>query len=275
MRIDAHQHFWIFNAVRDGWITEEMQVIRRNFLPGDLKPLLHQQQINGCIAVQADQSEDETMFLLEQASSNDFIKGVVGWVNLRDQNVGERLAYFSQFSKLKGFRHVVQAEPGDDFLLGDDFCRGISFLKKYKLTYDILVFPKHLSYVIEFIKRFPQQPFVIDHLAKPYIKHKKTDQWKNDIQQVAQFSNVYCKLSGMVTEAALSSWAIDDFKPYINIVLESFGIDRVMFGSDWPVCLIAASYQQCCEILEKNTEYLSASDDKKLWGENAIRFYNL
>ncbi len=275
MRIDAHQHFWIFNAVRDGWITGEMQVIRRNFLPGDLKPLLQQKQINGCIAVQADQSEDETMFLLEQASSNDFIKGVVGWVNLRDQNVGERLAYFSQFSKLKGFRHVVQAEPGDDFLLGDDFCRGISFLKKYKLTYDILVFPKHLSYVIEFIKRFPQQPFVIDHLAKPYIKHKKISEWKMDIQKVAQFSNVYCKLSGMVTEAYWNNCTINDFKPYIDIALESFGIDKVMFGSDWPVCLLAASYQQCCEVLEVNTAHLSAEDKKKLWGQNAIQFYNL
>jgi L-fuconolactonase len=227
------------------------------------------------MAVQADQSEDETLFLLEHASANDFIKGVVGWIDLRAENVEERLEYFSGFYKLKGFRHVVQVEPEDDFLLRNDFCRGISFLGKYKFTYDILVFPKHLPYVVEFVKRFPEQPFVIDHLAKPCIKDKKTDEWKNDIKQLAQFPNVYCKLSGMVTEAALSSWAIDDFKPYINIVLESFGIDRVMFGSDWPVCLLAASYEQCCEVLEKNTEYLSADDKKKIWGVNAIQFYNL
>ncbi len=189
--------------------------------------------------------------------------------------MGERLAYFSQFSKLKGFRHVVQAEPGDDFLLVDDFCRGISFLKKYKFTYDILVFPKHLSYVVEFIRRFPQQPFVIDHLAKPYIKDKKVSEWKKDIQKVAQLSNVYCKLSGMVTEADWNNCTINDFKPYIDIALESFGIDKVMFGSDWPVCLLAASYQQCCEVLEVNTAHLSADDKKKLWGQNAIQFYNL
>ncbi len=275
MRIDAHQHFWNFNPGRDCWITDEMQVIRRDFLPDDLKPLLQQQQINGCITVQADQSEYETMFLLEHASSNDFIKGVVGWVNLSADNVEERLEYFSQFSKLKGFRHVLQAEPADDFLLRDDFCRGILLLEKYKFTYDILIFPKHLPYVIEFIKRFPQQPFVIDHLAKPYIKDKKISEWKSYIQQVAQFSNVYCKLSGMVTEASWNNWTINDFKSYIDIVLESFGIDRVMFGSDWPVCLLAASYRQCCEVLEMNTEYLSADDKNKLWGQNAIQFYNL
>lgn len=275
MRVDAHQHFWNFNPVRDNWITDDMQAIRRDFLPADLQPLLQQQQIDGCVAVQADQSEDETFFLLGHASANDFIKGVVGWIDLRAENVEERLEYFSRFSKLKGFRHIIQAEPGDDFLLKDDFCRGISFLAKYNFTYDILVFPKHLPYVLKFVKRFPEQPFIIDHLAKPYIKDKKTDEWKKNIQQVAQFPNVYCKLSGMVTEAAWNNWTINDFKSYIDIVLESFGTDRVMFGSDWPVCLLAASYKQCCEVLEMNTEYLSVSYKNRLWGENAIQFYNL
>ena len=275
MRVDAHQHFWNFNPVRDSWITDDMQVIRRDFLPADLQPLLQQQQIDGCVAVQADQSEDETFFLLGHASANDFIKGVVGWIDLRAENVEERLEYFSRFSKLKGFRHIIQAEPEDDFLLRDDFCRGISFLAKYNFTYDILVFPKHLPYVSKFVKCFPEQSFIIDHLAKPYIKDKKIDEWKKNIQQVAQFPNVYCKLSGMVTETAWNNWTINDFKSYIDIVLESFGTGRVMFGSDWPVCLLAASYKQCCEVLEMNTEYLSASYKNRLWGENAIEFYNL
>ena len=275
MQIDAHQHFWIYNSVRDAWIDDDMEVIRKNFLPKDLLPVLQENNMDGCIAIQADQSINETNFLLELANENDFIKGVVGWVDLRKENLEEQLEQYISFKKLKGFRHIVQAEEQVDFLLRDDFCKGISLLQKHGFTYDILIYPKQLKFAIDFVKRFPEQFFVIDHLAKPNIRESKIDEWKKEIKLIAAFPNVYCKLSGMVTEADWGIWFVGDFKPYIEIVLENFGIDRVMFGSDWPVCLLAATYKQSCEILEENTIHFSEEEKRKLWGENAIRFYNL
>ena len=275
MRIDAHQHFWIYNSVRDAWIDDDMEVIRKNYLPKDLLPVLQENNMDGCVAVQADQSINETNFLLKLANENDFIKGVVGWVDLRKENLEEQLEQYVSFKKLKGFRHIVQAEKQVDFLLRDDFCKGVSLLKKFGFTYDILIYPKQLMVAIEFVKRFPEQFFVIDHLAKPNIRERKIGEWEKEIKLIAAFPNVYCKLSGMVTEADWGRWFVGDFKPYIEIVLENFGIDRVMFGSDWPVCLLAATYKQCCEILEENTIHFSEEEKRKLWGENAIRFYNL
>lgn len=275
MRIDAHQHFWMYNSIRDAWINDDMQVLRKNFLPEDLRPLLQKNNMDGCVAVQADQSIDETNFLLQLADENDFIKAVVGWVDLRANDVEKELEKFSHNKKLKGFRHIVQAETQENFLLRNDFCKGISLLNKFDFTYDILVYPKQLKTVIEFVKCFPDQPFVIDHLAKPNIKEGKIEKWKNDIRVVAQFPNVYCKLSGMVTEADWKHWTVANFKPYIDIVLESFGTKRVMFGSDWPVCLLSGSYQQCCEVLEQNTSHLNDEERSNLWGKNAERFYNI
>ena len=275
MRIDAHQHFWKYDPVRDGWINSEMDVLRGDFLPGDLQPLLHENKIDGCVAIQADQSEDETRFLLDLASQYDFIKGVVGWVDLAADNIEERLAYWSTYDKLKGFRHIIQAEPDDDFILSEDFCRGVSGLGRFGFTYDILIFPRHLPSVVKFLNKFPDQPFVIDHMAKPYIGKGEISQWKEHLKQVSSFQNVYCKLSGMVTEADLRHWKTEDFKPYINAVIECFGIDRVMFGSDWPVCLLGATYNQSFWILEENTGDLTKSEKDKLWGENAVKFYNL
>ena len=275
MRIDSHQHFWIFNPVKDAWITNDMKIIREDFLPEDLQPLLAKNNFDGCIAVQAEPSERETEFLLDLAGEYDFIKGVVGWVDFTAQDVKKRLEYFSRYKALKGFRHIVQAEPEDDFLLRADFCRGIALLKEYDLTYDILVYPKHLEYVEKFVKRFPEQKFVIDHIGKPFIKDRKIGEWEKDVRKFSALKNVSCKVSGLVTEADWHSWEISDFHSYLSVIFDTFGTERVMFGSDWPVCLVAATFEEVCEIVEKNTSGLSATEQKKLWGLNCAEFYNL
>jgi L-fuconolactonase len=218
MRIDSHQHFWKYNPVKDAWITDDMKVIQRNFLPVDLWPLLQLNNVDGCVAVQAEQSEDETDFLLQLAGENDWIKGVVGWVNLSAANLEERLQHFSQYEKLKGFRHIVQAEPANDFLLSADFCKGIAQLSKYNFTYDILVFPRQLKYVPAFVAQFPQQVFVIDHLAKPDFIKADFEEWENAMKAVAAYPNVHCKVSGMVTEANWNTWTIEDFSYCLDVV---------------------------------------------------------
>jgi L-fuconolactonase len=275
MKIDSHQHFWQYHPVKDAWITDEMSVIQRDFMPEDLEPLLQEAGIDGVVAVQADQSEQETQFLLDLLAKHGFIKGVVGWIDFRAENLDERLDYFSQFSGLKGFRHIVQAEPEVDFLLREDFCRGISKLQKYGYTYDVLIYPKHVRNAVEFVKRFPDQPFVVDHIAKPFIKEQTIDEWAQDMRGFASLSHVTCKISGLITEADWSNWTYDHFKKYIDTMLEIFGIDRVMFGSDWPVCLVGASYLETCEILRQNTLQLSDDENRKLWGQNCIDFYKL
>ncbi len=279
MKIDAHQHFWQFDPVRDSWITEgAMSVIRRDFMPADLSPILKKNRFDGCIAVQADQSETETHFLLVLANKNDFIKGVVGWVDIQADNLEERLDYFRQFPKLKGFRHILQGEK-PEFMLNPTFTEGVRLLGKKGFTYDILVFPKHLEAVKIFLKKCPNQPFVIDHIAKPYIKKGLIKQWAKDIKAIAKHENVYCKISGMVTEANWKDWKEADFKPYLDIVFEAFGVDRIMYGSDWPVCLVAADYEKQLNIVQN---YLQSSilnpqnsEGSKIMGENAARFYKI
>ena len=275
MKIDSHQHFWKFHPVRDSWINDEMKILQRDFLPSDLFPLLKNNQIDGCVAVQADQSEEETHFLLELAEANDWIKGVVGWIDLRAENLEDRLQYFSQYKKLKGFRHIVQAEPEDNFLLREDFCAGISKLAKYNFTYDILIFPKHLAYAIELVKKFPEQQFVIDHLAKPDFKQSDFALWEKGIREIAKFPNVLCKVSGLVTEADWANWKESDFTYCLDVVTEAFGMDRLMFGSDWPVSLLAASYEQSCGIVANYFSKFSKEQQERFWGKNAIEFYKL
>jgi L-fuconolactonase len=275
MNIDSHQHFWKYHLVKDAWITDDMKIIQQDFLPADLFPLLQGNNIDGCVAVQADQSEAETNFLLQLAEENDFIKGVVGWVDLRAANVEERLEHFSKYKKLKGFRHIVQAEPQDDFLVRDDFCRGIEKLTKYNFTYDILIFPKQLKYTAEFIKGFPKQAFVIDHLAKPDFKKNEFSEWEEGIRAAAAYPNVCCKVSGMVTEADWKNWKGNDFLYCLNVVTEAFGINRLMFGSDWPVCLLASSYQEVCKIVRRYYSQFSIDGQHKFGGQNAIDFYHL
>ncbi|WP_128544706.1 amidohydrolase family protein [Larkinella soli] len=274
MTIDAHQHFWFYDPERDTWITEEMQRIRRDFLPSDLEPVLKQNGIDGCVAVQAAQSEDETLFLVQLAQAYSFIRGVVGWVDLRAGNLYDRLEYFSQFEELKGFRHVVQAEP-EDFMTRPEFIRGVRQLTAFDFTYDILIYPNQLKAALHLVRAVPEVPFIIDHLAKPYIKDGRITTWANFMAAIAKQPNVLCKVSGMVTEADWKGWKKEDFYPYLDVVFENFGPDRVVFGSDWPVCLVAAEYEQMKGILDEYTARFDEETRRKVYGANAVKFYNL
>lgn len=272
--IDAHQHFWQYHPLRHNWINDEMAIIRKDFLPADLAPVLAANAVEGCIAVQADQTEEETDFLLRLSQENDFIKGVVGWVDLRSDKLEDRLAHYAQFKKLKGFRHVLQGEA-PEFMLQPSFLEGIGLLKKHHFTYDILIFPQHLAAAIELVKQFPDQRFVIDHIAKPYIKDKLIDEWKKDIASIARLPNVHCKISGMVTEADMRHWKTTDFTPYLDVVTESFGVERLMYGSDWPVCLCAGFYQQVLGIVQNYFAGFSAAEKQSVFSKNAAAFYQL
>jgi L-fuconolactonase len=275
VRIDAHQHFWIFDPVRDSWINEDMKVIQRDFLPADLQPILQQHGIDGSVVVQSDQSKGENEFQLQNASDNKFIKGVVGWVNLQAGDIEEQLQELSHHEKLKGFRHVLQAEPDPAFMLRPDFLRGINCLKRHNFTFDILIYPVHLAFAKELVATFPDQPFVIDHIAKPLIKDHEMKDWKKDIASIAQFENVHCKISGLVTEADWKLWTKEDFGPYLDVVFEVFGSKRILFGSDWPVCLLAGSYGNMLEIVSHYIGDFTQQEQSDFWGENAISFYNL
>lgn len=273
-RIDSHQHFWKFDPVRDSWIDETMAVIQRDFLPEDLEPILKENQFEGCVAVQASQSEEETHFLLDLASKNDFIKGVVGWIDLRNENIEGRLQFFSDQKKLKGFRHVVQGEA-DDFMYGTEFRNGIQALKKFNYTYDILIFERQLSAAISLVQDFPNQKFVIDHIAKPDIKSASINSWKRDIEEIAKYDNVWCKISGMVTEADWKNWKPEDLKPYLDVIFENFSVDKLMYGSDWPVLNVASDYHEVVKTLEDYISKFSIEDQNKIWFENAKAFYKL
>jgi len=275
MKIDAHQHFWKYSPSTHSWINNDMQVLKRDFLPKDLLPELTHQHIDGCIAVQAAQTEEETLFLCELAKQYDFIKAVVGWIDLREATIEERLDYFSGFKTIAGFRHVIQSEKDPKFMSNPSFRHGISLLERFGFTYDILIYPHQLEQAIEMVKAFPKQKFVIDHLAKPNIKEKEFDVWTKLMTEMALHENVYCKLSGMVTEADWLSWTQEDFMPVIHVVLEGFGINRIMFGSDWPVCLLSGTYGQVKQIVEQYFLSFSKTDKDKLFGLNARRFYNL
>lgn len=273
--IDSHQHFWRYEPDRHGWIDDEMSSIRRDFLPQDLKEVYKINEIEGCVAVQADQTLSETDFLLDLSQKNDFIRGVVGWVDLQAEQVDTALEKYRSHRKLKGWRHIVQGEKDHNFLLRPDFLRGISFLEKYGFTYDILVFPHQLGAVLEFVQHFPHQKFVIDHMAKPYIKDGFYEGWATLMREIAKHENVFCKVSGMITEADYRSWTKAQLNPYLDLVLEAFGAERLMFGSDWPVCLVAGTYTQVKQIITDFIGTLSVAEQNGIMGENAIRFYNL
>lgn len=274
MTIDTHVHFWKFDRKRDTWITDDMKVLRQNYLPEDLALTLRRNGVDGVVAVQADPSELETHFYVELARTHPFIQGVVGWVDLCSDQVAERLAYFSQYGEIKGWRHIVQAEA-DDFLLRPDFRRGIAALQPYGYTYDILIYHRQLPAAVDLVRAFPEQAFVVDHCAKPDIRHGELASWKAGMRDLAAHPNVCCKLSGLFTEAAWRAWSPADFYPYLDTVFECFGTDRLLFGSDWPVILLSGLYVQWKSLLEKYMENYAPEDREKVFGLNAVRFYRL
>lgn len=274
IRIDSHNHFWQFDPVRDTWIDDSMRVIQRDFLPESLLPVLNDYHMDGSIAVHADQSEEETKFLLKLAGENEFILGVVGWIDLCSPEIEEKLSIFRQ-PKLCGFRHIVQAEPDEQFLVREDFISGLRCLKAYDLTYDILIYPNQLPAAIELVNILPDQKFVLDHIAKPLIRKGQLEPWASQIRELGSSKNVYCKVSGIITEADHQNWNADEIKPYIDVVFESFGTDKLMFGSDWPVCLLAGSYSQVIGLIEDYVKHFDEKERDKIFGGNAFSFYNL
>jgi L-fuconolactonase len=275
-RIDSHQHFWNYDPIRDSWMAPNMEIIQKDFLPSDLKSILERNGFEGSIVVQSDSQEIENDYQMAHAKVHHFIKGIVGWVDLCAENVDDRLAHYAQFPIIKGFRHILQAEPQVDFMLNTDFRNGISHLAKYGFIYEILVFPRHLKYAIELVSKFPNQKFVIDHLAKPYIKSALIEEWAKDMKQIAKFPNVWCKASAIATEAHWDSWKQEDFEPYLKVVFDAFSSKRIMFGSDWPVCTLAGSYEQTLQIFESFIlKYLTLPEIEDVFYSNAVKFYKL
>ncbi len=275
MKIDSHQHFWSYNPKEYGWISNDMEILQKDYLPDQLKTELSSIGFDGSVAVQARQSLAETQWLLNLAEQHSFIKGVIGWVDLCSPDLEEQLIQFSGNPKLVGIRHVIHDEQDEDFMLRKSFMRGIAYLKKFKLTYDILVFPRHLPNTIEFVRQFPEQVFILDHIAKPSIRDKTISPWKENIEKLAGFRNVYCKLSGIVTEANVKNWNQEELIPYLNIVFDAFGTNRLIIGSDWPVCRLAGSYRQVMQVVPDYIRTFPDQDKKKILGENAIKAYEL
>lgn len=273
MRIDAHQHFWRYSEKEYPWIPKNSP-LHRDWLPDDLSPLLKQCPLDGSIAVQARQSLEESRWLLELARDHPIIRGVVGWVDLQSPSVSQSLRELSTNPKFVGVRHVAQDEP-DRFLVGPKFVAGIAQLEEFNLAYDLLIYPRQMRAAIELVGKFPRQRFVLDHLAKPPIARGLLSPWRENILELARFPNVSCKISGLVTEADHQSWQPENFTPYLDVVLEAFGEDRLMFGSDWPVCLLAAEYAAVFRLIENYTAKLSPSTRAKIFGDNAARFYKL
>jgi L-fuconolactonase len=272
--VDAHQHFWHYTVKDFGWINDEMKVIRRDFLPADLEPVLKKNNVAGTIIVQVGQNLEENDFMLGLAGEHAFVKGVVGWLDLQSPELESQLKKYSTNKKFAGLRHIVQGEPDDRFMLRDNFLRGISLLERYDLTYDILIYPKQLPAAIELARQFPGQKFVLDHIAKPFIKDRKIEPWMSDIKKLGAAGNVYCKVSGMVTEADFKKWKAEDLYPYLQTVLDAFGTDRLMFGSDWPVCLVAAQYEQVLDILFGFFK-LPDQELNKIMSANCLKFYDV
>jgi len=276
LRIDSHHHFWNYSETEYAWISERMSVLRRDFKPNDLRQVMVESGIDRAVSVQARQSLEETRWLIELAQRNTFIAGVVGWVPLASEHVLQELEVLAASPELKAIRHVVQDEPDDRFILGEDFNRGISLLKEFNLVYDILIFARQLPASIEFVDRHPDQTFVLDHIAKPTIDIRQFDDaWAKNLRELARRSNVACKFSGVVTEVRDEDWSTEHIRPYWDVALEAFGPDRLMYGSDWPVCLLKSDYCRWVAAVEELASSLSPRERAAFWGENASKLYRL
>lgn len=275
MRVDAHQHFWIYHPDEYAWIDDSMSALRRDFLPHDLSADLGSSGFHGSVTVQARQTLEETRWLLELADRSSSILGVVGWVDLRSPDIRSQLRSLAKNPKLIGLRHIVQSEPDDRFLLKPEFLRGISALEEFDLAYDILIYAKHLPIAADFVERFPRQRFVLDHLAKPPIKSGEIDVWADGLRRLAEFPNIFAKLSGLVTEADWQSWKPEQIAPYLDVAFESFGPKRLMIGSDWPVCLAAAPYARAIGVVKDYILKHTPGSFDDVVGENAMRFWRL
>ena len=275
MKIDSHQHFWRYTAAEYGWIDDAMSALRRDFLPPEFRREMERASVDGCIAVQARQTLGETEWLLELADANPFVAGVIGWIDLQSDAAAEQLSRFAAHPKLVGVRHIVQDEPDDRFMLRPAFCRGLSLLESHGLTYDILIYPKHLPAAAELVARFGRQRFVLDHLAKPDIARGEIREWEKGIRELAKFPLVHCKLSGLVTEADRMHWTTDDFRPYLDVAFECFGPDRLLAGSDWPVCTLAADYARTIALVNDYMASKPVSERDAVMGGNAARLWHL
>jgi L-fuconolactonase len=275
MNIDAHHHFWRYTEAEYGWIDDSMSTIRRDFLPQHLRTEIGAAGIQGVVSVQARQTLEETRWLLAMAAQNDFIRGVAGWVPLIDADAGEHLSGFSKEPKFRAVRHVLQGEPDERYMLRADFNRGIDALADFGLVYDILILERQLPQAIEFVDCHPDQVFVLDHIAKPRIRSGVVEPWRSNITELARRENVYCKVSGMVTEAETANWTPDQLRPYFDAVLEAFGPSRLMFGSDWPVCLVACGYERWAQTVRRFASDLSADEQAELFGGTAAKAYRL
>lgn len=274
MKVDAHQHFWHYDASEYEWIDDSMAALRRDFLPPHLKPLLDAAGFDACVAVQARQTVEETRWLLELAVEYPFIAGVVGWADLRSAHVERDLEKFAGRRKLVGIRHIVQSEP-DDFLRRPDFQRGIGVLDRFNLAYDILIYPRHLEAAAALVARFPAQRFVLDHAAKPEIRRQAIAEWREGLRRLSRFPNVCCKLSGLVTEADWQTWTPEQIRPYIDVAADCFGAGRLMIGSDWPVSTVAATYARTMAVVTDAIASWSADERGAVLGGTAMRFWNL
>lgn len=274
--IDSHVHFWQYNAVRDAWIDDTMQILRNDFLPKDIDPLLEQNNVEGIIAVQADQSAAETEFLVKLAAAYPKILGVVGWIDLMAKNFEQSLSKYYEQKIIKGWRHIVQAEP-PGFMNNQIFVDNVRILGQKNYAYEILVYHFQLPEVLNFVKQLPKQHLVLNHLGKPDLKSLNFDydQWKKQIYAIAKHKNVYCKLSGLVTEAHIGHLSKEMFWPCMDLVVEQFGVDRIMFGSDWPVMLLNSNYAEWLNLVKEYMQQFSVSEQKKILAGNAMKCYNI
>jgi L-fuconolactonase len=273
--IDSHHHFWRYNPRDFGWIDDAMRVIRRDFLPADLEKEIRAAAVDGVVSVQARQSLEETRWLLELAGNHDFIRGVIGWAPLIAPDAKKIIGELAANPKLRSLRHVLQGESDERYMLREDFNRGVSALRIHHLAYDILIFERHLPQTIEFVDRHPHQVFILDHIAKPRIKENQLEPWRKNIIELAKRPNVYCKISGLVTEADYTHWTAAQLQPYFDTVLEAFGPHRLMLGSDWPVCLVACAYTRWINLVRGWIAKLSAAEQNRILGETAVEAYRL